>query len=248
MRLTLALTALTVATTLSLSAAQTNTNAAPKTVPVPKPVPVLKVIEIPTVIPKIEIKDLMVLKSFTNSTGMLMVKISPSLWAGKYEVTQEEYQKITGANPSKCGGNQIPVDSVSGNDAIAFCAKLGEAEKKDEMLLEGYSYTLPTQAQWESFASGTPLTQAFTSENASRSGSAPVGSLEANSLGLCDIRGNLWEWCLDPQDKPFRVLRGAAWDTHYEPSLRPEFRWYSNGPDDKKNIYGFRCILTGSEK
>lgn len=195
---------------------------------------------------KVDIKELMKLTSFTNSTGMVLVKISPSQWVGKYEVTQEEYQKITGANPSKFSGGRNPVDSVSWNEAMAFCVKLGEAEKKEEMLLEGYSYTLPTQAEWESFASGTPLTQAVTSEKTPRASTAAVGSLPENGIGICDIRGNVAEFCLDPQDKPFRVLRGAAWDSHYEPSLRPEWRVYSNGLDDKKSSYGFRCVLTGS--
>lgn len=192
---------------------------------------------------KVDIKDLMALPAFTNNTGMIIVKISSSLWAGIHEVTQEQYQKVAGANPSKFAAGQNPVDSVSWNDAIAFCTKLNEAEKKEDMLLDGYTYTLPTQAQWESFAAGTSLKLAVTSENSSRGGPAAVGSLGANGLGLCDIRGNLWEWCLDPQDKPYRVLRGAAWDTHYEPSLRPEFRWYSNGPGDKKETYGFRVVL-----
>src|ERR1051325_38847 len=94
---------------------------------------------------KTDIKDLIQEKNFTNATGMVMVKISPSMWAGKYEVTQKEYQEIAGSNPSKFSGQNNPVDSVSWNDARSFCSKLNEAEKKEDMLPEGYTYTLPTQ-------------------------------------------------------------------------------------------------------
>ena len=50
------------------------------------------------------------------------------------------------------------------------------------------------------------------------------------------------EWCLDPQDKPYRVLRGGAWDTYIDINARPEFREYS-APDKTKNDYGFRVVL-----
>ena len=53
---------------------------------------------------EVDIKELMALPSFTNETGMVMVKVSESLWAGAYEVTQEDYQKVVGSNPSRFGG------------------------------------------------------------------------------------------------------------------------------------------------
>jgi formylglycine-generating enzyme required for sulfatase activity len=192
---------------------------------------------------KPDIKELIKGDSFTNGVGMVMVKISPALWAGRFDVMQEEYQKIAGSNPSQFPGDRNPVDSVSWNDAGDFCAKLTESERKEEMLPEGFVYSLPTQAQWELLSAATELKDAVTSMGARRSSTAPVGSLGANSLGLYDTRGNVWQWCLDPQDKPYRVLRGGAWDSFIEVNLRPEFRWFSNGPDDRKNVYGFRCVL-----
>jgi formylglycine-generating enzyme required for sulfatase activity len=192
---------------------------------------------------KPDIKELIKGPGFTNDTGIVMMKISPILWAGKFEVTQEEYQKVMGSNPSDFKGERNPVDSVSWNDSQGFCAKLNEAEKKADLLPEGFVYSLPTQAQWETLMDGADLKDAVTSETSSRSGTASVGSLKPNSLGLYDTRGNVWEFCLDPEDKPYRVLRGGAWDTSVEINLRPEFRWYSNGPDDRKNIYGLRCVL-----
>jgi formylglycine-generating enzyme required for sulfatase activity len=192
---------------------------------------------------KVDIKELMELDSFTNETGMVMVKVSAGFWAGKFEVTQEEYQKVAGGNPSEFHGDKNPVDSVSYDDALAFCAQLNEAEKKEKMLPEGFTYDLPTQGQWETLMDGADLKDAVTSLKGARSGTAAVGSLGPNGLNLYDTRGNVWEWCLDPTDKPYRVLRGGAWDTSIEINLRPEFRWYSKGTDDRQNNFGFRVVL-----
>jgi formylglycine-generating enzyme required for sulfatase activity len=192
---------------------------------------------------KPDLKQLMKSGAFTNSIGMVLVKIGPSLWAGRYLVTQTDYLTVMGTNPSKFKSDRHPVDTVSWNDAVRFCTLLTDLEKREEFLPTGYLYSLPTQAQWEQMLAGAPLAQAVTSEKANRTGTAAVGSLAPNQLGLYDIRGNLWQWCLDPQDKPFRVLRGGAWNTSIEINLRPEFRWYSTGPDDRRDIYGFRCVL-----
>ena len=192
---------------------------------------------------KADIKDLIKAPGFTNDTGMVMVKISPTLWAGMFEVTQEQYHKAMGNNPSEFQGDHNPVDSVSWNDARGFCARLTDLEKKADMLPEGFEYTLPTQAQWETLMDAADVKDAVTSLNTSLSGTAKVGSLKPNSLNLYDTRGNVWEFCLDPEDKPYRVLRGGAWDTYIDINIRPEFRWDSNGPDDRKNVYGFRCVL-----
>lgn len=191
---------------------------------------------------EVDIKELMKLPSFTNDTGMVMVKISDSFWASATEVAQEDYQKIAGSNPSRFQGARNPVESVNWNEAIAFCARLTEAEEKKKMLPEGFAYTLPTQAQWESFANGVELKDAITSSALSRSSTAPVGSLGATGPGLYDVRGNVCEWCLDPQDQPYRVARGAAWETFIEINLRPEFRWYE-APENRRDKIGFRCVL-----
>lgn len=191
---------------------------------------------------EVDILELMKLPNFTNDTGMVMVRISDSLWAGAYEVTQEEYQKIANSNPSRFQGPRYPVESVTWNEAVAFCEKLTRAEDEKKMLREGFAYTLPTQAQWESLAAGAGLKNAITGSGSSRSSTSPVGTLGTTGPGLYDIRGNVCEWCLDPQDKPYRVARGAAWDTFIEVNLRPEFRWYEK-PDDRKDKIGFRVVL-----
>jgi formylglycine-generating enzyme required for sulfatase activity len=57
----------------------------------------------------------------------------------------------------------------------------------------------------------------------------------------------VWEWCLDPQDQPFRVARGGAWNSWIDINLRQNFRWYGE-PTARNNATGFRCLLvkTGS--
>jgi formylglycine-generating enzyme required for sulfatase activity len=179
----------------------------------------------------------------TNTVGIVLKKISPTLWAGMYEVTQTSYQKVMGSNPSAFQGGDHPVDSVSWNDAMAFCRKLTEKEQKAGELPKRFAYALPTQAQWEQLEDDTPATDAVLSLSLPRrSSTEPVGSLAPNSLGVYDIRGNVMEWCLDPQDKPYRVLRGGAWDTYIDINARPEFREYAT-PDKTKNDYGFRVVL-----
>jgi formylglycine-generating enzyme required for sulfatase activity len=179
----------------------------------------------------------------TNTVGIVLVKISQNLWAGKFEVTQDAYQKVMSANPSAFSGADRPVDSVSWNDAMAFCQKLTAKEKMRRELPAGFAYSLPTQDQWFMLTGGATLNDAVMSLPPNRrSSTEPVGTLGANSYGLFDTRGNVMEWCLDPQDQPYRVLRGGAWDTFVEPSSRPEFRNYAP-PDEAKNGYGFRVLL-----
>ncbi|MGA9777716.1 MAG: formylglycine-generating enzyme family protein [Limisphaerales bacterium] len=192
----------------------------------------------------VPLKELM-LKSdqITNTVGIVLKKISAGLWAGMYEVTQKSYQKVMDSNPSAFQGGDRPVDSVNWNDAMAFCQKLTEQEQKAGELPKGYIYNLPTQSQWENFVGDASLNDAVMSLNMQRrSSTAPVGSLGPNNYGLYDTRGNVMEWCLDPQDKPYHVLRGGAWDTYIGINARPEFREYS-APDKTKNDYGFRVVL-----
>jgi formylglycine-generating enzyme required for sulfatase activity len=182
----------------------------------------------------------------TNTAGMVLVKISPGLWAGKFETTQDAYEKIAHNNPSAFKSPQRPVDSVSWNDAMAFCGVLTAKERFAKELPDGYGYTLPTEDQWKSLMGDAALSDAVMKlNNGGISSTAPVGSLGPNSLGLYDMRGNVMEWVLDSHDPSTRVLKGGAWDTFVEINARPEFRWYARA-DEAKNSYGFRVILSGS--
>jgi formylglycine-generating enzyme required for sulfatase activity len=191
------------------------------------------------------LKQLMAKNSVvTNTVGVVLVKISPGLWAGQFETTQGAYQKTMHNNPSAFKGLTQPVDSVNWNDAMAFCAKLTAKEQDAKELPDGYSYTLPTQVQWMTLMGDASLKDAVMKLNNGSSSTAPVGSLGANSLGLYDMRGNVMEWCLDSGNNSNRVLKGGGWDTWLDINARPEFCWYA-APGEAKNSYGFRVILSG---
>ena len=185
----------------------------------------------------------------TNTVGIVLVKISPKLWAGKYEVTQDAYQKVMGSNPSAFQGGNHPVDSVTWTNAMDFCKKLTGKEQAAKELPDDWIYNLPTQEQWERLMDNASLDDAVMSLDMKslniqrRSSTAPVGSLGPNSLGLYDMRGNVMEWCLDAHDPSYHVLRGVAWDTIDEPSTRLEFRWFAHVGDAPRNDFGFRVVL-----
>ncbi|MFM8397992.1 MAG: formylglycine-generating enzyme family protein, partial [Pirellula sp.] len=81
------------------------------------------------------------------------VTISKGYYLGVYEVTQAQYEKVIGKNPSRdqgaIVGNEnadLPVDNVSWDDAVAFCKKLSDLPEEKKA---GRVYRLPTEAQWE---------------------------------------------------------------------------------------------------
>ena len=117
---------------------------------------------------------------------------------GKYPITQKQYQSVMRNNPSNFKGDNLPVEQVSWDDAVAFCKKLSE--------ITGQKISLPSEAQWEyacragstgKYCFGDDVNQlenyAWYNEN-SGSKTHPVGEKLANSWGLHDMHGNVWEW------------------------------------------------------
>ncbi len=159
------------------------------------------------------------------------------------EVTQGMYKEITGKSPSlynNCGDN-CPVEQVNWHDAKAFCTKVGGR--------------LPTEAEWEYAArAGTDKARygdidsvAWYDSNSKRR-PHPVGKKQANSWGLYDMLGNVWEWTEDCSSKNYveqkncslRVLRGSclnndAWRVRV--SLRGRY-----SPSHTISVIGFRCV------
>ena len=99
---------------------------------------------------------------YFESETQHQVTLSRGYWLGKYEVTQAQYEAVTGENPSVCwyNGANRPVEWVNWFDAVNFCTRLTAMAKAAGRLPEGYEYTLPTEAQWE-YACRAGTTTAF---------------------------------------------------------------------------------------
>lgn len=132
---------------------------------------------------------------------------------GAFEVTQAQYLKVMGNNPSYFQGEQVgnvdssnhPVDRVSWADANEFCKRLSALP---EERAAGRVYRLPTEAEWEyACRSGSSAPFGFGGlELADDNGwfssnckgrSHPVGKKDPNLWGLHDMHGNVMEWCHD---------------------------------------------------
>jgi formylglycine-generating enzyme required for sulfatase activity len=150
---------------------------------------------------------------FSNGTGMRMVSLPGGWWASKYETTQAQYAQVTNGNPSLFKDPSRPVDSVSWNEAVEFCNKLTASESKAGRLPVGFIYRLPTVQEFDSFTADASLGNAVTSNAKVRWHTAPVGTLGPNKLGLHDVIGNVWEWCLDWGDHAHRLKtsKGGSW-------------------------------------
>lgn len=139
--------------------------------------------------------------SRTNEQPVQRVNINQAFYLGKYEVTQKQYEKVVGTNPSSHKGEELPVYGLTVSEALDFCRKLSEKT--------GLDVTLPTEAQWEyacRSGSSTRFNLGDSQEDLWRSGwysdnsdaqPHPVGQKEPNNWGLYDMHGNVTEICRD---------------------------------------------------
>jgi formylglycine-generating enzyme required for sulfatase activity/tRNA A-37 threonylcarbamoyl transferase component Bud32 len=170
------------------------------------------------------------------------VTVKP-FFMSKYPITQAQWQAVKGNNPSSFPGAKRPVENVSWQDAVEFCAKLSRKT--------GKNYRLPSEAEWEyacragtttPFHFGETITPKLVNYNGNypyasapkglyRRETTPVGSFPPNAFKLYDMHGNVWEWCQDiwhdnyngaPADgsawetgeSDYRVLRGGSWGSN----------------------------------
>jgi formylglycine-generating enzyme required for sulfatase activity len=179
----------------------------------------------------------------------------------RFQVTQGEWQILMGDKYSHFrGDSSLPVDSVSWGVAKFFLAHLNS--------LTTGGYRFPTEAEWEYAARGGSLSRkykysgsnnfdevAWTSAN-SEGRPHSVGKLKPNELGLYDMSGNVWEWCMDrygdytseslinpegPASGVARVLRGGGWD--FGPDCARVTSRGSSGPRGRKFNGGFRLAF-----
>ena len=203
------------------------------------------------------------------------VTLTRGFWLAKYECTQTEWRAVIGSDPSEIKGDRLPVESVSWGDAQRYVAMLNEKVG----LGRGWEFALPTEAQWEyGCRAGTRTPFSFGVEcngfNANCNGKAPygtryegtwlektkvVGSYAPNPWGLCDMHGNVEEWCADwyrygkehirdgqldptgPSDGMHRLTRGGAWDDWAENCRSAERQRMA--PDTRLGFIGFRLAV-----
>jgi formylglycine-generating enzyme required for sulfatase activity len=158
----------------------------------------------------------------------------PSFFMAKYPVTQAQWRVVVAMtqverelnpDPSRFKGDTRPVEQVSWEDAIEFCARLSKHTKRQ--------YRLPTEAEWEyacragtttPFHFGETISTKLANYDGSAYADGPTGESRnettpvdhfkiANTWGLCDMHGNIWEWCEDHwQGDNFRNYEGAPND------------------------------------
>ena len=180
---------------------------------------------------------------------------------GKYPVTQELWEAVMGTNPSNFKGARKPVEQVSWDDCQDFIRKLNS--------LTGQNFRLPTEAEWEFAARGGNSSRGYRYSGSDaidnvawyrgNSGSIThnVGTKSPNELGICDMSGNVYEWCSDwyeeysssSQTNPkgpsrgfMRAMRGGCWGSYSVEDCRVSYRGCTL-PDNHYDTEGLRLCL-----
>ena len=203
------------------------------------------------------------------------VILTRGFWLGKFPVTQRQWQSVMGSNPSKFTRDDVlPVECVSWNDCKRFIEKVKSSVKQQL----GGDARFPTEAEWEyACRAGTTTAyfwgDALNGDKANCNGNypygvrgigtnfkktTPVGCYGKNAWGLCDLHGNVWEWCsdwygeymgdaVDPMGSDSgiaRVLRGGSWCSHAQECRSA--RRSRGGADKARDRYGFRLCCSDS--
>ena len=197
------------------------------------------------------------------------VTINRAFLMGQHEVTQQEWRAVMNGNPSRFAdcGPRCPVENVTFAEVQQFLAALNV--QSDKTLL----FRLPTESEWEyvcragtitPFATGDTITTAQANINGRQPyGKAPPGlarerptrvsGFAANTWGVADMHGNVWEWTADwygpcpeedaddPTGAPTgdrRVIRGGSWQNDAG-NARCATR-AARTPSTRESVLGFR--------
>jgi serine/threonine protein kinase len=197
------------------------------------------------------------------------MKIAKGFWISSHEITQSFFSKVMGRNPSS---NKVssdhPVENVSWQDAVTFCYKLSNLAYKEKKMSRLYSFSLPTEIQWEYscragseaiFSSGNELSRKianFKLPGPAKGSTLPAGSLLSNNWGLFDMHGNVLELTLDKYNSlkynldsksnvrstdGYVIAKGGAWNNPSE-NCRSASRSLLNISEKWHNV-GFRICL-----
>ncbi|MBP8132340.1 MAG: SUMF1/EgtB/PvdO family nonheme iron enzyme [Candidatus Hydrogenedentes bacterium] len=208
---------------------------------------------------------------FRHEQPQHQVTLTQGFWLGKYEVTQGQWERVMGNNPSHLTFDpRLPVECVSWEDCQEFIDKLNGRVSRG-------GFRLPTESQWEyacRAGTTTPFCfgQTISTEQANyrgnytygngregvcRENTVLVGNFPANTWGLYDMHGNVKEWCSDwfgaypsgsvtdpagPASGVSRVVRGGSWADH-PGCCRSAYR-YSDTPDYRFAHLGLRLSRT----
>ncbi|PRY09688.1 formylglycine-generating enzyme required for sulfatase activity [Pontibacter ummariensis] len=188
------------------------------------------------------------------------VTLDQPFYIGKYEVTQEQWEKVMGHNPSFFQGDKVsddatkhPVENISWQDAQVFVRRLSALDKKHE-------YRLPTEFEWEYAAragADDDIPWAEINKIAVLGGTttSAIGQKQPNAWGLYDMLGNVWEWVEDyynkklfadpvpPQFGEEHVLKGASFTGDVKNAT---YKTHAAGPGNGFDV-GLRVVMEAKQ-
>jgi formylglycine-generating enzyme required for sulfatase activity len=180
------------------------------------------------------------------------VRVSKSYYVATTEVTQGQWKRVMGSNPSQFkshpGADSLPVENVTWKDAQRFIKKLNSLE-------DHKNYRLPTEAEWEYAARAgakkdIPWNEIEASANLNKKTPVAVASKQPNAWGLYDMLGNVWEWVDDYYNEKLfadrqparngkqRVLKGASFVGDVKNAT---YMTHAGGPGNGWDV-GFRIV------
>lgn len=222
-----------------------------------------------------------------SDESQVRVTLTQGFWIAKFEVTQAQWTRVVGAFPDQLPseqfglGEEYPVYWVNYAAAESFCRRLSSQAVRSGALPGNWEFRLPTEAQWEyacraATATATSFGHRLGRHQANFRG-APlnggndgpahgramrVGNYPPNQWGVCDMHGNIFEWCRDwyhsqlpggadpdlsgkrgtpNRDGTYsRVRRGGAWTDAGE-TCRSAYRLRYE-PERTSDHIGFRCV------